>query len=305
MNRRHFLQTLALGSASTLGGPSQLRGVPDTFSLRYILSSAMFGTMPLAEILPEVRKVGAGHIDIWPLKHGNQREQITEMGLDAFEALLKEHDVKLGVLTHYNLGPFGLEEEMPVAKRFGCPVMVCGSRGPKGLEGAELKKAVAEFCKKMQPHVAVAEAHGVTIAVENHANSLVSSPDSMKWFAEHATSQHLGIAFAPHHLPQDGEMQGKLIATLGDKTAFFYAQQHGMGSKEQLPKAQELLQMPGRGDLDFNPLVEALKKIDYRGFTEIFMHPVPRGIPILDSAEAITAEINRSRNYLENLVKQA
>ena len=41
----------------------------------------MYGKMKLAEIVPEVRKTGAEYIDIWPLSHGNQREQITEMGI--------------------------------------------------------------------------------------------------------------------------------------------------------------------------------------------------------------------------------
>jgi sugar phosphate isomerase/epimerase len=67
---------------------------------------------------------------------------------------------------------------------------------------------------------------------------------------------------------------------------------------EKLPKAQELEQMPGRGVLDFRPVLAALKKINYRGWTEIFMHPVPRGIPILPTAEQVTFEINRARRYL-------
>jgi sugar phosphate isomerase/epimerase len=72
-----------------------------------------------------------------------------------------------------------------------------------------------------------------------------------------------------------------------------------MGCHKKLPKEQELLQLPGRGKLDFVPIVSALKKINYRGLTEVFMHPVPRGIPILQTAAQVTAEINRSRLYLE------
>ena len=60
--------------------------------------------------------------------------------------------------------------------------------------------------------------------------------------------------------------------------------------------------MPGRGDLDFGPLFVALRDINYSGWTEIFMHPVPRGIPILESTAAVTKEINRSRGYLEKLI---
>lgn len=70
---------------------------------------------------------------------------------------------------------------------------------------------------------------------------------------------------------------------------------------KKLPKEQELLQMPGRGKLNFAPIVEALRKIRYEGFVEIFMHPVPRGIPILPTAKEVTAEINRARKYLQSL----
>ena len=103
----------------------------------------------------------------------------------------------------------------------------------------------------------------------------------------------------PYHLPQDEKLLADLIRTLGNRIAMFYAWQHGMGCTKKLPKAQELLQMPGRCRLDFKPLLSALAKVKYHGWTEIFMHPVPRGIPILNSTENVTAEIVRSRAYLE------
>ena len=85
----------------------------------------------------------------------------------------------------------------------------------------------------------------------------------------------------------------------------FYAWQHGLGCMKKLPKEQELLQLPGRGKLDFEPIVGALKKISYTGFTSIFMHPVPRGIPILEDAVACTAEINRARAYLDKYLERS
>ncbi len=60
--------------------------------------------------------------------------------------------------------------------------------------------------------------------------------------------------------------------------------------------------MPGRGQLNFKPLLEALKSIQYSGYTEIFMHPVPRGIPILEPTSAVTNEINRARKYLSRQI---
>jgi sugar phosphate isomerase/epimerase len=35
------------------------------------------------------------------------------------------------------------------------------------------------------------------------------------------------------------------------------------------------MQLPGRGEMDFVPIVAALKKINYSGWTEVFMHPIP------------------------------
>jgi sugar phosphate isomerase/epimerase len=267
-------------------------------TLRYILGSCMYGELPLAEILPEVAQIGASAIDIWPKPHGNQREQLAELGEDRFAELLEMHHVSVGCITQYPLGPFGLQKEMRLAERLGCATMVTGGKGPKGLKGAELKAAVAQFAEQMKPHLAVAEETGVTIAIENHGNNLIESPDSLKWLQEFRPSSHLGIALAPYHLPQSPAALAGLIRDLGDSLTVFYAWQHGMGCMTKLPKAQELLQMPGRGELDFGPLLAALREIDYRGWTEIFMHPVPRGIPILPTATAVTEEINRARGYL-------
>ena len=268
----------------------------------------MYGTLPLNTILPEVSKTGAGTIDIWPRVHGNQREQIEEMGYEKFAALLKQHQTRLGCITRYDLGPFGLQKEMKVAQNFGAKVLVCGGRGRKGLKGVELKAEVKKFAELLKPHIAAAEKANVTIAIENHGNSLMDSPDSMKWLIEFSSSKHLGIALAPYHLESlrvDADGHAKLIKTLGNRIAMFYAWQHGMGCSKKLPKEQELLQMPGRGKLDFVPIVRALKQINYSGFTSIFMHPVPRGIPILKDATACTAEINRARTYLEKCLAEA
>ena len=60
--------------------------------------------------------------------------------------------------------------------------------------------------------------------------------------------------------------------------------------------------MPGYGSLDFTPLLAAMKKTNYRGWTEVFMHPVPRGIPILEPTAKVTEAINKSRSYLEACV---
>ena len=278
-------------------------GSEPRFRLCYVLASCMYGYESLRTILPEVRKTGADAIDIWPKPHGSQREELDQIGEEAFAALLSQHDVRLACISQYKLGPFGLQEEMRLASRFGCQTIVTGAKGPKGLEGDPLKSAIQGFVEKMKPHLALAEETGVNIAIENHANSLVESPDSMKRLAELASSPRLKIALAPYHLPQDPGLLADLIRALGDRIETFYAWQHGKGCMEKLPKEEELLQMPGRGPLDFAPILKALCDINFQGHTEIFMHPVPRGTPILDPPQAVTAEINRARDYLEGLLE--
>ena len=297
-NRREFLG-LVVGSAAISLAPSSLQSADSSFRLSYIVASSMYGRLPIEDVLGEVRKTGAEHIDIWPERHANHREQIEAIGHQRFAAMLRQHKVKVGILTHYDLGPFDLEAEMQVAKKFGGSMIICGSRGPRDLKGDDLKSAIRRFIEKMKPHVDAAEGIGVTIGIENHSSSLIQSPDSIRWFAELNASGHLGIALAPYHLPQDAGLIASLIRDLGEHMVHFYAWQYGMGCHKKLPKEQELLQLPGRGKLDFTAIIASLRKINYEGWTEVFMHPVPRGIPIMPTATEVSTEINRARQYLE------
>ena len=103
-------------SAASVAGLAAFRAhaADETFALRYIVASCMYGELPLSEILPEVHKTGATEIDIWPRVHGNQREQAEEMGFDVFAQMLADHEVTLGISTRYDLGPYKLQDEMKI-----------------------------------------------------------------------------------------------------------------------------------------------------------------------------------------------
>lgn len=297
--RRRFLQTLAAATATVPGLARAAPGAP--FRLRYVLASALYGEMPLDVILPEVAKTGCEAIDLWCRVHGNQREQIAAMGDEAGAALLARHRVKLGVSTRYPLGPTGLQEEMAWLKKFGGGIIVTGSKGPREPAGAAARQAVRAFLELMKPHVAAAEEHGVTIALENHDKQLLYHPDALRYFAEFNRSPHLGLAFAPHHLHAWADQVPALIRDLGaGQIPFMYFQEHSDGIRQKAPKEIELRQLPGfGGGLDYRPIVRALHDIRYGGYVEIFMHPTPRGIPILPTVGEITGAINRARAYVE------
>lgn len=280
------------------------------FRFRFLVATCLYGGMSLEEISGQVRKTGAEAIDVWS-SHAEpvpQRDMIGKMGHAAFRDLLARTRIRLGALTHFKLGPFGLAEEMRVARELGGKgtILVTGSKWPgpradtRDAEGH--KAAVKGFAAHLRPHVETAEKHGVVIAIENHAGQVLTTPDSIRWLLGFEPSPALGIALSPYHLEQDPAMLARLIEDMGNRMVLFYAWQHGKGSTGKMPKEDELRQLPGRGPLDFGPMVRALKKIRYAGWTGIFMHPFPRGIPILPSAAEVTAEINRSRKYLEGLL---
>jgi len=245
--RRDFLRASSIAATfvGTMSQSSSLLanwpGDSETTAPKHLLSSSLFGYSRLEEILPIAKRLGINSLDIWPKVHGNQREQLAEMGEDKFVELLSNNGCRLDCLTQYPLGPFGLADEMRLAKRLGCQTIVTGSGGPKGLQGDELKASMREFVEKLKPHLELAHKTGVRIAIENHANSLIDSPDSMRWLCEMRPSDRLGIAFAPYHLPQNQELLSKLIRDVLPCIEVFYAWQHGKGCMQAQPKNDERL----------------------------------------------------------------
>jgi len=304
LSRRDFLRTVP--AAAVFAAMSAWAQSKDDFKIRYTLSSALYGTMPLDVILPEVAKVGAESIDIWCKVHGDQREQATALGEEAFAALLKKHGVRVGSSTRYPLGPFKLQEEMAWVNKHGGNLVVCGCVGPKNPEGAAAKAAISKFLEDMKPHVAKAAELGVTIAIENHVSQALHHPDSIKAFADLNTSPNLGIAFAPHHLHEWQDQIPALIRYAGaTNLPFVYFQEHSAGIFKKASKEVEMQQLPGYGGgLDYRLVVKALRDVRFKGVAEIFMHPTPRGIPILPTVGEVTAAVNKSRAYLDQCVRE-
>ena len=297
MNRRQLIQSLAAFAAAPACAAEP------GWKLNYMLASSMYGNLPLAEILPEVKKTGATGIELWPKKHGTQREELDAIGVDQFAAMLKDHGIGFGGTTRYDLGPFKLTEEIKLVKQLKGSFIVTGGAGEFKVSPAQLKANVKSFVEQMKPHAALAAENGIVIGIENHVNNLIDTPDSLRWLADDIRNiPGLGIALAPYHLPQDTAVLVDLIRQCDQKLMLFYAWEHGMGCMKPMPKAEEIQQLPGRGKLDWKPLLMALKDMKFTGPTEIFMHPTPRGIPILPTAAETTAEIVRARKHLDSLI---
>ena len=323
VQRRSFLQILGVGASAGLGahwhcalgevqasvGQDPGRGIsspnPGSFRLRYLLASSLFGTLPLEVVLSSAPKVGAEAVDLWPQPHGNHREQLEQLGRDRCLALCEKYGVRIGALSRYDLGPFGLEKEMPMARALGAELIVTGCGRGKVADRDATVKAIRSLIEDLRPVAEVSEREGVKVAIENHSGTLLASVESVQLFFRENPYSTIGLALAPYHLPQDPELIASLVEEAGRHLFVFYAWQYGKGCMQKLSKEQELEQMPGRGSLDFRPIMAALQRIGFTGWTEIFMHPFPRGIPILESAEEIVHELNRARDYLEKCLVPA
>lgn len=307
-SRRTFLKVSAAGLMTTGVGAACARttaaaessGAGKTFTLNTLLASSLYGHVHIREIVPEVRKAGLDALDVWCPRWVKHRTEIDEMGHEAFLALLKQHKTRLGAISPYNLGPFRLNDELRVIAKLGGTLSICGSTK----RADDVKQGVKDFIEKLKPHTDVAEEVGVTIGIENHGGALLSSPDSLRRFAEFAKSPRLGIVLAPYHLPQDPEVLAGLIRDVGPKLAHIYAWQRP-GKPKKGEKRDPLPALPGHGGMDFTPIVAALKATGFKGWTEIFTHAHKFSGAMCATTDAVTQQVIGSRKYLEACLAKA
>ena len=305
MNTRVTRRQLLLAAAcASLGW--QRAAAASSHWFRYLLASAMYGQEPLATVLAEAQTLGINAIDLWPKVHGAQREEVDSRGADAVRAEAAAAGCSIACLTRYDLGATGLTDELDVAAELGATTIVSGPKGKSPIganpSAAELKAAVKQFVDQMQPLTEKAAERGVTIAIENHRRNLFEPADSLRYLAEFTAEQpNLAIALAPAHLPQQPADVATLVRDLGSKLAVFYAWERGNEFLRKQPTGRELEQLPGRGTFDFGPVVDALAGIDFHGWTSVFMHPIPRGIPAAGSVRETTDEIAAAMQHLRQL----
>ena len=298
---RHAAGVSVLTGLASASAPAAARA-PGAFRLNYVLSTNQYGTLPIADIVPQVHPGGCVGLDIWAGRWGNQREQIDALGHERFAAMLSASGVKVSCYTCMDPGFIKSEPHMRAMVKFGGNMIVAGfpggGPGAKDLRGDELRRGIRASAEKLKPIIAVAGELGVKLAIENHLNGLLEPPESLNMLVDAIPEKHVGVAFAPFHLPQDPALLARLVADLGERLFYYYAWQYGDGSGDLAPSRQKR-QLPGVGPLDFKPMLAALKRNRFDGLTSIFMHPTPRGSPLHSTVKEVTAELNRARAFLD------
>lgn len=274
-SRRQFLKTLGAGAAASLALPGL--AAETKWKMRLATSSIQFKKLTLEETCQQISKLGFEAIDIWDNFEGCLHlEQAEKLGGAGLKALLAKHNLKLSAFTVYK---DGYERYAELLGNVGGGVAVRGSD-----YNEYSKERMKTFIEKLKPLADLAEKHNSYLAIENHGNALLNTPNSFKAFVDLNTSPRIGIALAPYHLQIIKASVPDVIRTCGKQLFFIYAWQHAKG----------LGQLPGEGPADFKPWLAALEGIRYERYVNPFMHGQPE-------TEKLVAGLAKSMDYLKKL----
>ncbi len=286
LDRRQFLRgTAAALALSGLSGRAIAEPV-SPWRMRLAFSSVMLAELPIEEVCARAAKLGFEAIDIWcPFdKCKHLADVVTRLGPDGLKELLAKHKLTLASFTTYAVGPekVGFPAYAEFIGKFGGGVVVRESEY-KRVKPEDLTAEMRAFFEKLKPQIEMAAENKVRLAIENHSDAMLNSPDSFKAFLDlNPAPKHVGLGIAPYHLQNIKAPVDEVIRMAGSQLLFFYAWQSAPGMN----------QLPGHGPADFVPWLKALADINYQGFVNPFMHGHP-------TPAEITPELVQACAYLK------
>jgi sugar phosphate isomerase/epimerase len=290
LDRRQFLRRAAMPLAAlALPGLADFaRATPvSAWRMRLSFSSVMFAGLPIEEVCARAAQLGFEAIDIWcPFDNCKHlADVVVRLGPDGLKELLAKNKLTLGSFTTYTTKAeaIGFPAYADFIGKFGGGVVVRESQYID-VKPAELTTAMRAFFEKLKPQIEKAAETKVRLAIENHGDALLGTPDSFKAFVDlNPAPQHVGLAIAPYHLQNIKAPVADVIRTAGSQLLFFYAWQSANGMN----------QLPGHGPADFVPWLKALADIHYQGFVNPFMHGHP-------TPDELSAGMKKACAYLKD-----
>ncbi len=232
-------------------------------------------------------KLGFKGIDLWgPFGECRHLIEASKIGADGFRELLVRHGLEVGAWTTYRTK--GHDEGFPGFARFigscGGGIVVRES-SYDAAEGHKLEETFRRFFDDLEPEIELARRHKVRLAIENHSDAILDTPESFEIFTRlNPAPDVVGVGIAPHHLQKRKADVAKVIRIASDQLLFFYAWQLAGGHG----------QLPGLGPADFAPWLQALTDVRYTHWITPFMHGE---LP----ADQMAAAVAKAKQYLNNL----
>ena len=289
VDRRRFLSGVAGGAAATLAAPGLLsaaeKAAKGRWKMRLSASTIAFTKLPVEEACRRIAALGFEAVDVWSAHAGcpHLDDVLNRLGADGLKEVLAKNKLELYAFSVYS---GGYRKYAELLGKCGGGVAIRGSAG--AAKPQELTARMKQFIEGLKPDLELAEKYDSYLAIENHGNSLLSTLDSFKAFAEINENPRLGIAMAPYHLQGQKVSVEEAIGVCGKQLFFFYAWQ----------KAPGVAQLPGHGPTDFGPWLAALAKADYRWYVNPFLHNEPE-------PDVTQKALAKSRNYLRRCYAKA
>jgi len=289
IGRRSFLQLMGAVAASRTVRAESTSDVlrpanASPWQMRLSTSSIHFMELPIEKACEKIAELGFEAIDIWSAHEGcpHLDDVASRLGPDGLKELLARHKLRLFAFSVYQ---GGYERYAELLGKAGGGLAIQSSAGPCKPE--ELGGRMRQFIDGLKPSIELAEKCNSYLAIENHGQALLNSPDSLKAFVDTNTSPRLWIALAPYHIQALKVSVPEAIRICGQQLFFFYAWQNQPGVK----------QLPGVGPTDMMPWIRALAQIRYRGYVNLFMHEHP-------GTEITVTNLATARDYLKNCYTQ-
>lgn len=150
--------------------------------------------------------------------------------------------------------------------------------------GLDFDQNFRDFIDSMTKAVRICEELGLRLALEPHPHRYMQNADSMLRILEHIDSPNLGMNVDPSHLFCAGEMPHIVIKRLKDRVFGVHFSDNDSQSNCHW--------RPGKGKVDWNLTMRALKEVGYNGAINFELEDVPgaSGAPSMpiEPAEKIT-----------------
>ncbi|MBI4715795.1 MAG: sugar phosphate isomerase/epimerase [Nitrospirae bacterium] len=146
-----------------------------------------------------------------------------------------------------------------------CVSVTSGSLPPETDKPAERERRFALFVESLEELLDYARRRGVFIGVEYEPGLLVDSAEATRRLLERIGSASLGVNLDVGHAHVAGENLETVIDRFGPRILNLHVEDIRGRVHEHL--------IPGLGGIDFDALLAALKKIDYRRYLTVELYP--------------------------------
>ncbi len=235
-----------------------------------------FRNETLAQICKFASKAGIKGIEVivGPEKKQVDVDRILSSGPGDVRKVLQDRDVVITSLAFYTGGILVEKSHQDFFKKtveacvaLDLDVMCCLSGGPS--PGKNKKETLRTDFKDVYGELAeFAKDHEVKLAMENYFATLLQGLDNFDLAFEMVPNEYLGLNFDPSHLVHQQidyieavhHLSKRIFHTHAKDTEINYRRMHYRGVYES---GWWRYRIPGRGEIDWNAYISALKEIGY------------------------------------------